>query len=130
MNMETKHLLSDINPHAPVERRSLADHLDSGDLTYRARSGHEVEISKEEIDILCGVCTEHERSSLRLPLIVMTDTSFTQSAWKVEGHVEVSVVSKLLSRKPLRDDLIHLYHPHLRELQKMLPNSVSVLFVP
>jgi len=128
--MEVEHFLSDINAHAPVQRRSLAEHIDSKDLTYRTRSGHVCEMTKGEIETLNNACAEREKITLRLPIIVMTDTSFTESVWKVEGRTEVAVVSKLLSKKPMRDDLLHMYHPHLRELQKMLPNSVIVLFVP
>ncbi|MCL2712853.1 MAG: DUF61 family protein [Methanomassiliicoccaceae archaeon] len=128
--MEIEHILSGINDHAPVARRSLAEYIDSNDLTYRTRSNHVCELTRNEIDILNNICEEREKLTLRLPIMVMTDTSFTESVWKIEGRTEVSVVSKLLSKRSLRDDLIHLYHPHLRELQKMLPNSVTVLFVP
>jgi uncharacterized protein (UPF0216 family) len=128
--METEHLLSGINDHAPVARRSLAEYMDSDDLTFRTRSGHVCEITRSEIDMLCKTCTEREKVALRLPIMVTTDVSVSQGAWKVEGRTEVAVVSKLLSKKPLRDDLILFYHPHLRELQRMLPKSVIVLFVP
>jgi uncharacterized protein (UPF0216 family) len=128
--MEIEHLLKDINAHAPAARRTLAEHMDSGDLTYRTRNGHVCTISKEETDALCRVCTEQEKFLLRLPMMAVADASFEQSVWKIEGRTEVSVVSKLLSKVPLREDLIHLYHPHLRELQKMLPKSVTVLFIP
>jgi len=128
--MEIEHILSGINDHAPVARRSLAEYIDSDDLTYRTRNGHVCEMTRDEIDVLSKACAEREKMTLRLPIMVMTDTSFTESVWKVEGRAEVSVVSKLLSKRPLRDDLIHLYHPHLRELQKILPNSVTVVFVP
>jgi len=128
--MDVEHLLSDINAHAPVQRRSLAEYLDSKDLTYRTKSGHTCEMTKEEIQKLNGVCEERYKLTLRLPLIVTTDTSSSQPAWKAEGKAEVAVISKLLSKTPAREDLIIFYHPHLRELQKMLPNCVSVLFVP
>jgi len=128
--MDAEHLLSDINAHAPVARRTLAEHIDSDDLTYRTRSGHTCEMTKDEIAVLRNACAEREIISLRLPLIVTTDTSSSRGAWKIEGRTEASVVSKLLSKSPARDDLIIFYHPHLRELQRMLPNSVAVLFVP
>ena len=129
-NMDVEHLLTDINAHAPVNRRSLAEHIDSKDLTYHTRNGHTCSMTEEEIDHLNGACTEQEKFLLRLPILVLTDTSFSQSVWKIEGRTEVSVVSKLLSKKPLREDLMHLYHPHLVELHKMLPNSAIVLFIP
>jgi len=128
--MNVEHLLADMNSHAPLNRRSLAIHTDSGDFTYKTKNGHTCEISEEEIALLNGICTEQEKFLLRLPIMVMTDTSFSQSVWKIEGRTEASVISKLLLKKPLRDDLIHLHHPHLTELRKILPNSVIILFVP
>jgi len=128
--MEIEQLLSGLNEHAPAARRSLAELIDSDDLTYRSRSGHICEISREEIETLERICMEHEKLTLRLPIIVTTDVTSAEGAWKVEGRTEVSVVSKLLSKRPLRDNLIILHHPHLRELQKMLPNSVMVMFIP
>jgi uncharacterized protein (UPF0216 family) len=128
--MEIEHILKGINDHVPTARRGLAEIMDSGDRKFRTRSGHVCEISHEEIERLCGVCTEQEKMSLKLPISVMTDTSYAESVWKVEGRTEVSVVSKLLSKKPLRENLLHLYHPHLRELTKLLPNAAMVLFVP
>ena len=128
--METEHLLSEINAHAPTGRRTLAEHIGSDDLTYRTRNGHTCEMTEDEIMMLKDVCSETEKTSLRLPILVLTDISMSQGAWKVEGRTEAAVVSKLLSKKPLRDDLILFYHPHLKELQKMLPNAVMVLFVP
>jgi uncharacterized protein (UPF0216 family) len=128
--MDVEHLFSDLNVHAPVTRRSLIEIIDSGDRTFRTRGGHVCEISQEEIGRLCEVCTEQEKLLLKLPFTVMTDTSYAEGVWKVEGRTEVSVVSKLLSKKPLRENLIHLYHPHLRELTKILPNCVTVLFIP
>ena len=129
-NVEAEQLFSDINAHAPVGRRTLSEHVVSGDLTYRTRNGHTCEIARSEILLLEGVCSERERMSLRLPILITTDTSAAQGAWKAEGKAEVSVVSKLISKNPVRDDLILFYHPHLRELQKKLPNAVTVLFVP
>jgi uncharacterized protein (UPF0216 family) len=128
--MDVEHLLAGMNDHAPAARRSLSEIIDSGDRTFRTRNGHVCEITRDEIDKLCGVCTELEKVTLRLPISIMTDTSFADSVWKVEGRAEVSVVSKLLLKRPVRENLMHLYHPHLRELTKMLPNATIVLFVP
>ena len=128
--MDVEHLLSDINSHMPVSRPTLAECIDSGDLTYRTRSGHVCDITRDEIEKLKGICTEQEKLTLRLPMMLMSDTSFTESVWKAEGRTEVSVISKLLSKRPLRDDLIHLHYPHIRELTDILPNCVMVVFVP
>ena len=128
--MDIEHILSGINDHAPAGRKTIAEHMDSGDLTYRTRSGHVCELTADEMKLLWDACTEQEKLALRIPVMVMTDTSFEQSTWKVEGKAEASVISKILNKRQARDGLLYMYHPHLRELTKKLPNAVITVFVP
>ena len=122
-------MIAQMNKHIPTSRRTLLECLESGDLTYIGKDGAEYRMEKEEIDVLSDVCTEIEKMRLRLPIFVSTDT-VTENAWKVDGTTETSVLSKLLKRKPFRDDMMRFYHPDLRELRKMLPNAVIVLYLP
>ena len=39
--------LMTLNSSVPVGRRTLAEHMDSGDLTYRTRDGHTVSMTEE-----------------------------------------------------------------------------------
>ena len=105
------------------------EYLDSDDLTYQTKEGHVYTIGKEEIDMLSGICTEIEKMRLRLPMFVSTDTS-SENAWKVDGVTETSVMSKILGRKPFREDMMRFYHPDLKKLRNLLPNAVTVLYLP
>jgi len=113
----------------PVLRRTLLEHIDSGDLTYRTREGFTCSFDKDEIEILSETCTEIEKMRLRLPIFVSTDIS-SDGAWKVDGITETVVVSKLLGKKSLRDDMLRIYHADLKELRKKIPNAVIVLYLP
>jgi Uncharacterized protein conserved in archaea len=122
-------MIANMNKHLPSSRRTLLEYLDSDDLTYQTKDGHTYTIEKEEIEMLSRICTEIEKMRLKLPIFVSTDTS-SDNAWKVDGMTETSVMSKILERKPFREDMMRFYHPDLKKLRSMLPNAVTVLYLP
>jgi len=127
--VDTERMIREMNLHIPVARRTLLEHIDSGDLTYRTRNGHVCSFDADEIGFLNEFCTEMEKMRLRLPIFVTTDTS-SDGTWKVDGLTEAAVVSRILDKKPLKDDLLRVYHPDLKRLRNRLPNAVVVLFLP
>ncbi|MDY0293797.1 MAG: DUF61 family protein [Candidatus Methanomethylophilaceae archaeon] len=128
--MDIEKMIADMNRHVAVSRRTLLDHIESGDLTYGSRDGAVCRMEPREIEILSSICTETEKMRLKLPIFVSTDTSCPGGAWKVDGTVETSVVSRILKKPVYRDDMLRLYHPDLKDLRKILPNSVEILFLP
>lgn len=127
--VDIENILRSMNSHLPSSRRTLAEHIESGDHSYSAKNGHTIMIEEEEICLLESVCTDMERIRLRLPMYISTDTS-AENAWKVEGIIETSVISKILNRKPNREDMIRFYYPDLKMLRQRLPNAVSVMYLP
>ena len=123
-------ILGDINSNIPVSRRTLIEHLQSGDLTYKTRSGEEFIIERSEIEALNEICSDAERIRLRLPIIVSTDISGDQGAWKVDGVIETSVMSKILHKRPHKEDVLRFYNPHLSELRHKFPTIVVLAFIP
>jgi len=73
---------------------------------------------------------ENEIKRLRIPMYISTDTSYPGGAWKVEGVIEVKVISGIIERKPDRPDMLRLFHPHIREVRRKLPDSTTVLYLP
>jgi len=122
-------MIAHMNKHIPSSRRTLLEYLDSDDLTYQTKDGAVCKMERKEMDILNGICTEIEKMRLKLPIFVSTDTS-SENAWKVDGITETAVISKLLERKPFREDMMRFYHPDLKRLRNMLPNAVTVLYLP
>ena len=127
--MDTEKMISDMNRHIPVSRKTLLEHIESGDLTYKTRDGYVCSFDKDEIEFLKGICTEIEKMRLRLPILISTDTS-SDGAWKADGITETAVVSKILEKRAMKEDSIRLYHPDLKRLRGKLPNAVVVLFIP
>jgi uncharacterized protein (UPF0216 family) len=128
--VEVEHILGDINNHTPVSRKTLLECLESKDAVYETKDGHGCAIDRNDLEFLAGKCTEIEKMRLRVPILVSTDTSYEGGAWKVEGKTEAAVVSKLLNKRLYKDDFLRLYHPDLKELRKMLPSLIVVVFLP
>jgi len=122
-------LMGDLNPDVPVARRSLSDYINGEDMTYITKGGNICTIERSEVDILSENCSESERTRLKLPIFVLTDTSGSDGAWKVEGRVESHVIAKILGRVQFREDVVRFYNPDLVRLRKTLPSSVVILFV-
>lgn len=127
---DIERMISDMNRSMPVNRRSLSDYLEHGNLTYKTRDGAEGTLEAAELESLSAVCRESEAMKLKLPIFIGTDTSYPGGAWKVEGRTEAAVISRLLGKKIYKDDYLRIYYPDLKELRKILPNSTVVVFLP
>jgi len=128
--VDIENIIRDMNRHIPVSRRTLLEYLESGEDTYETKDGQKCSLDRKDLELLAGKCTEIEKMRLRVPIFVSTDTSCDGGAWKVEGKTEVAVVSKLLNKRAYRDDYMRLYHPDLKDLRKMLPSIISIVFIP
>jgi hypothetical protein len=123
-------VMSELNSNLAVGKRTLEQMMDSGDYTYKTRSGSVVEIPKEQLDYLWEVAEEAEKIRLRLPIYVSTDTSAETGAWKVEGSPDADIVARILGKKMFRDGYLRLYHPDLKDLKKKIPDAIMMVFTP
>ncbi len=121
-------VLGEANSGIPISRRTLIEHLESGDFSYRTRKGDEFIMDVSEVESLAEICDETEKMRLRLPIIVSTDPG--AGGWKVDGVTETSVMSKILGIKPFREDVLRFYNPHLAELRRKYPTTVAIAFIP
>lgn len=128
--MDIEHVIRDMNRHIPVSRKTLLEYLESGEDTYETKDGQKCSVDRKDLEFLAGKCTEIEKMRLRVPIFVSTDISYEGGAWKVEGRTEAAVVSKLLNKRLYKDDFLRIYYPDLKDLRKMLPSLVVVVFLP
>ncbi|MHC1709216.1 MAG: DUF61 family protein [Methanomassiliicoccales archaeon] len=121
-------LFSNMNQHVPVKRRSLQQLLLEGDPSYVGKDGRTYKIDRKELDILAEMLDPDERSRLKLPILIMTDTSYGDGYWKVIGTLEVKVLSKLINRTPEKDDEMRVFYPYLKEIRDKLPTATNTVF--
>ena len=69
-----------------------------------------------------------DRSRLKLPILIMTDTSYGDGYWKVLGKIEVKVMSRLIGRQPEREDEMRIFYPYLKDIRDKLPTTTNTVF--
>ncbi|MCL1811788.1 MAG: DUF61 family protein [Methanomassiliicoccaceae archaeon] len=128
--MDIENIIRDMNRHMPVSRKTLLEHLESGDDTYETKDGLKCSLDRKDLEALAAKCTEIEKMRLRIPIFVSTDTSCETGAWKIDGRTEAAVVSKILNKRIYKEDFLRLYYPDLQDLKRMFPSLVVTLFLP
>jgi hypothetical protein len=128
--LNVERLLQIMNKHVPSKRVSLENLLDQEEPFYKGKDGTTYHIRKEELERIAVILDERERTKLRLPIYITTDTSYPGGAWKVRGRFEVKVISNLVCREPEMEDEMRLFFPHVSDLRNMLPTTTTVLFMP
>lgn len=121
-------LFTDMNQHVPVKRRSLEQLLDDPDPSYEGKDGRRYELDREELIFLSGLLDEDEPSRLKLPILIMTDTSYGEGYWKIIGKLEVKVISRIIGREPEREDEMRVFYPYLKEIRDKLPTATNTVF--
>ena len=69
-------LFSNMNQHVPVKRRSLKQLLEDPDPSYEGKDGRRYRLDRGELELLSGFLEDDEASRLKLPILIMTDTSY------------------------------------------------------
>jgi uncharacterized protein (UPF0216 family) len=125
-----KRLIGVMNRHLPAQRRTLAGLLEEDSPSYVGKDGNTYDIDRIELELIASFLDENEVKRLRIPIYISTDLSYPGGAWKVEGMIEVKVISRIIGRRPDRSDMLRLFHPHIREVRRKLPDSTTVLYLP
>ncbi len=121
-------LFTNMNQHVPVKRRSLQQLIDDPDPSYVGKDGRTYRLDRKELMVLSELLEPEERSRLKLPILIMTDTSYGDGYWKVIGTLEVKVLSRLIGREPEKDDEMRVFYPYLKEIRDKLPTATNTVF--
>jgi uncharacterized protein len=119
-----------VNRHLPSKRRPLDELLKEKETDYEAKDGNRYRIKKGELEYLATLVDGSEMHKLRLPIIIMTDTSGQTGAWKVMGQLEVKVVSQVIDREPEFQEEMRIFHPHMAILRRKLPTATTCMYSP
>ena len=128
---QMRKMLEMMNRHVPSKRTSLEELLKAKEAGYQGKDGINYHIKRKELELLESLVDPSERPKLKLPIIILTDTSYEAGgAWKVLGKVEVKVVSRIVGRDPEFPDQMRLFHPHMVKLRSELPTATTTMFSP
>jgi uncharacterized protein (UPF0216 family) len=123
-------LLATMNQHLPAQRRPLSELLLEKEPHYLGKDGHRYRLDRKELDHIAILLDPFDKARLRLPILIMTDTTYESGGWRVAGKVEAKLVSKVLGREMDSEEEIRFFFPHLHELRKQLPTSTTVMYMP
>jgi uncharacterized protein (UPF0216 family) len=123
-------LLSSMNAHVPSKRTSLADLLDQKQPYFEGKDGSRYDIDPKELRLIASKVDPWETDRVKIPLLLVTDTGYEQGQWKVMGKIETKIISRLIGREPEKPDEMLIFYPHLIELQKLLPTTLVVMYMP
>jgi len=124
-------LLQHLNAQAPSKRPTLSELEAMSEPVYIGRDGKEYIISREELRTVRGALDLLGIRDLKLPIVVLADSSFEQSSWRVEGELECALVLRLLGKiNQDSSDRVFLYAPHVAALRRLLPTSTVILLMP
>ena len=121
-------LFTNMNQHVPVKRRSLQQLLQDSDPSYVGKDGRTYKINRKELELLSELLDPEERGRLKLPILIITDTSYGDGYWKVIGTLEVKVFSLIINRAPEKEDEMRVFYPYLKEIRDKLPTATNTVF--
>ena len=126
-----RRLLQHMNSQAPSRRLTLSELLKMSDPHYVGRDGNEYVISVEELKSIRNRLDALGISDIKLPIVLMADSSLEQSSWRVEGESECALVLHILGRDSSNDKArTFLYAPHVAALRRLLPTATVCLMMP
>jgi uncharacterized protein (UPF0216 family) len=124
-------LLEHMNSQVPSKRMKLSDLLAMADPRYIGRDGAEYMVSREELELVKDSLAFLQIGDIRLPIVLIADSSQEQSVWRIEGESECALVQHLLGKSDKeRKERIFLYPPHIAVLRRKLPTTTVCMLVP
>ncbi len=123
-------LLQSMNEHIPPKRKSIADMLDETDPFYEGKDGRRYSVSKDELRKLASFADPWDLDRIKIPILLMTDTSYGSGYWKIIGKAETILVSRLIDREPEKVDEILIFYPQLNDLRRQFPTTTNAMYMP
>jgi uncharacterized protein len=123
-------LIRNMNEHIPPKRRTLANMLSEDDPSYEGKDGRRYMVSRDELRILASNADPWDLDRIKIPLLLMTDTSYGPGYWKIIGKAETTLVSRLIEREPEKVDEILIFYPQLNELRRRFPTTTNAMYMP
>ena len=123
-------LIRNMNEHVPAKRKSLADMLEEKDPFYEGKDGRHYLVSMDELEKIASCADPWDLGRIKIPILLMTDTSYGTGYWKVIGKAETRLISRLILREPEKEDEIVIFYPQLNDLRRLLPTSTNAMYKP
>ncbi len=125
-----KKLLAQMNSHVPSRRSWLSELLSMREPSVRGRDGRDYVIHRSELEKVKAILLEHGLSDIKLPILLMADTTMSNPMWRIEGREECSVIAHILGRAQAEPpDRLILYTPHISIVIRELPTAATCMYL-
>ncbi|MFZ3148990.1 MAG: DUF61 family protein [Methanothrix sp.] len=118
-----------MNQHLPSKRVNLAELLAMEKPGTRGKDNTFFIMDKPELDLISKSLPRFLWSRLRLPMLIEMSPDYGSGAARVQGEMEVEVVSKILGKENPHAKQIIIYLPEVREIRRKLPTTTQYAFV-
>ncbi len=119
-----------LNSGAPVTRIYFYDLIKMENPRIKLRDGSEVEIDKEELELIRKYLPENYLRILRIPIIIeVNPEAYGSGVYKISGVAECLLISKILNKELIKKDELFIYRYELRKIRKILPTTTQYIFV-
>ncbi len=125
-----KKFLEQMNTALPSNRAWLSELLVKDEPSYQGKDGREYVIDRAELLLIEEALKESGLRDVRVPILLLSDTSQEQSSWRIEGREECAVISRVLGRwdKEIRTPMF-LYLAHMSIIRRKLPTATVSVFL-
>lgn len=120
--------LARLNMHLPKQRISLKDALSMASPHIVAGDGSKHTFERAELERLGQIVPPNDWDNLRLPILIAINPKFGRGAAEISGELEAKVVSSVLDKEALGEELI-IYRPEIAVLRARLPTTTQYMFM-
>lgn len=123
-----KKLVRTMNISLPKRRKTLEELMKETKPSVICRDGSVHSITREELEKIAASVPKYKWNTLLLPIIIEITSDFGESAARIRGKVECSLIIELLDIKKTADTFIVLYMHEIKALRKALPTATQYGF--
>lgn len=118
-----------LNQHLPGKRLPLTELLAMEKPGIKSKDNTFFIMDKSELDLISQSLPRFLWNRLRLPLLIEMSPDYGSGAARIQGEIEVEMVSKLLGMPRPEGKSMIVYLPDVRELRRKLPTTTQYAFV-
>ena len=118
-----------LNQHLPGKRLPLTELLAMEKPGVKGKDNTFFIMDKAELDLISSTLPRFLWNRLRLPLLIEMSPDFGSGAARIQGEIEVEMVSKLLGKDRPEGKSMIIYLSDVRELRRKLPTTTQYAFV-
>lgn len=118
-----------MNQHLPGKRLPLTELLAMEKPGVKGKDNTFFVMDKAELELISQSLPRFLWNRLRLPLLIEMSPDYGSGAARIQGEVEVEMVSKLLGKARPEEKSLIVYLPDVRELRRKLPTTTQYAFV-